>query len=195
MTSTTQNPTPIAPATSANIPPSDLQRSASIVGPTDGTRIHAFGNEIQFKLTGEQTGGAFTLGLTTVPVGNGPPPHVHERDDEVFIIVEGRYRIYLDGTWTDVAPGAVVYLPRGSEHTFQAIGDVPGKHWVLTTPSGFDQFFAKAAEVFAVPGPPDFAKVAQISADFGYRLTGVPGSPSEVPSIVKANVSEPASEK
>jgi quercetin dioxygenase-like cupin family protein len=191
MTSTTQN----SAIGSANIPSSDPQRTASIVGPTDGTRIRAFGNEIQFKLIGEQTGGAFTLGLTSVPVGNGPPPHVHERDDEVFIIVEGRYRIYLDGTWTEVARGTVVYLPRGSEHTFEAIGDAPGKHWVLTTPSGFDQFFAKAAEVFAVPGPPDFAKVAQVSAEFGYRLTGAARAPIATSPTSEPQVSVHTSEK
>lgn len=145
-------------------------RVVSIVDPNDGTRVRAFGNEIQFKLTGEQTGGAFTLGLATVPVGSSPPPHVHEREDEMFIIIEGQYRVCVNGEWSEVGPGTVVYLPRGCEHTFQAVGDAPGKHWVLTTPSGFDKFYAKASELFAVPGPPNFAKLAEINAEFGYRL-------------------------
>jgi quercetin dioxygenase-like cupin family protein len=152
----------------------EARRVASIIEVNEGRCVRAFGNEIAFKLTGEQTGGAFTLGLAAVPVGNGPPPHVHEREDEMFIIAEGRYRVYLDGTWTEVGPGTVVYLPRGSEHTFQAVGEGPGKHWVLTTPSGFDRFYAKAAELFAAPGPPDFAKLARINAEFGYRLAASP---------------------
>lgn len=143
------------------------QRVASIVRPGEGQRIGSFGNEIEFMLTGEQTAGSLTLGIATVPIGNGPPAHVHSLEDELFIILEGEYRVYLDGVWTNVGPGSVVYLPRGSTHTFQVVGSTPGKHWVLTTPSGFERFFARTAEVFAAPGPPDFARIAAINAEFG----------------------------
>ena len=143
------------------------RRVASIVRPGEGQRVRSFGNEIEFMVTGEQTAGSLTLGVATVPAGNGPPPHVHSAEDELFIIVEGEYRVYLDGVWTNAGPGTVVYLPRGSTHTFQVVGPTPGKHWVLTTPSGFERFFARTAEVFAAPGPPDFARIAAINAEFG----------------------------
>jgi len=151
------------PSASADVP----RRVASIVRPGEGQRIRSFGNEIEFMLTGEQTAGSLTLGVASVPAGNGPPAHIHSADDELFIIVEGEYRVYLDGVWTNVGPGTVVYLPRGSTHTFQVVGPTPGKHWVLTTPSGFERFFARTAEVFAVPGPPNFAQIVAINAEFG----------------------------
>ena len=143
------------------------RRVASIVRPGEGQRVRSFGNEIEFMVTGEQTAGSLTLGVATVPAGNGPPPHVHSAEDELFIIAEGEYRVYLDGVWTNAGPGTVVYLPRGSTHTFQVVSSAPGKHWVLTTPSGFERFFARTAEVFAAPGPPDFARIAAINAEFG----------------------------
>jgi hypothetical protein len=34
--------------------------------------VKAFGNEILFKLGGEQTAGSLTLGLAVVPPGGGP---------------------------------------------------------------------------------------------------------------------------
>ena len=150
--------------------PETPSRVASIVRPGEGQRARAFGNEIEFMLTGEQTAGSLTLGVATVPAGNGPPAHIHSVDDELFIIAEGEYRVYLDGEWANVGPGSVVYLPRGSTHTFQVVGPTPGKHWVLTTPSGFERFFARTAEVFAAPGPPDFARIAAINAEFGLRF-------------------------
>jgi quercetin dioxygenase-like cupin family protein len=143
------------------------RRIASIIRPGEGQRIGSFGNDIEFMRTAEQTAGSLTLGAATVPAGNGPPAHVHSREDELFIIAEGEYRVYLDGEWTTVGPGSVVYLPRGSTHTFQVVGPAPGKHWVLTTPSGFERFFARTSEVFAAPGPPDFARIAAINAEFG----------------------------
>jgi quercetin dioxygenase-like cupin family protein len=141
--------------------------TARIVRPGEGNRVRAFGNEIEFMLSGDQTADSLTVGLASVPAGNGPPPHVHHAEDELFLILEGEYRIYLDGEWTTVGPGTVVYLPRGSVHTFQVAGPTPGRHWTLQTPSGFERYFTQAAEVFAAPGKPDFARLAAIIKEYG----------------------------
>jgi quercetin dioxygenase-like cupin family protein len=159
-------------------PPDATQRVACIVQPADGQSVQAFGAEILFKLTAEQTAGSLTLGLSVVPAGGGPPPHVHEAEDELFLILEGDYRVCIDDKWTDAGPGSVVYLPRGCAHTFTVTGTTPGRHWVLTTPSGFERFYARCAEVFAAPGPPDFAKLASISAEHGLRFTTTEGRSS-----------------
>ena len=148
----------------------DADRStpaARIVRPGEGNRVRAFGNEIEFMLSGTQTADSLTVGMAFVPVGNGPPPHVHYSEDELFLILEGEYRIYLNGDWTTVGPGTVVYLPRGSVHTFQVTGDKPGRHWTLQTPSGFERYFTQAAEIFAAPGKPDFARLEAITKEYG----------------------------
>lgn len=141
--------------------------AARIVRPGEGKRVRAFGNEIEFMLSGEQTADSLTVGIASVPVGNGPPPHVHYSEDELFLILEGEYRIYLNGDWTTVGPGTVVYLPRGSVHTFEVAGDKPGRHWTLQTPSGFERYFAQAAEIFAAAGNPDFARLEAITKEYG----------------------------
>jgi len=151
-------------------PSADAERStpaARIVRPGEGNRVRAFGNEIEFMLSGDQTADSLTVGMASVPVGNGPPPHVHYSEDELFLILEGEYRIYLNGDWTTVGPGTVVYLPRGCVHTFQVAGDKPGRHWTLQTPSGFERYFAQAAEIFAAPGKPDAARLAAITKEYG----------------------------
>src|SRR5690348_3523389 len=109
-------------------------RGAVIARPGDGTAVRAFGNEILFKLSSEQTGGTLNVGLATAMPGSRVPPHVHGREDEMFIIVEGTYRVWIDGAWSVAGPGTLVYLPRGVPHTFEVVSETPGKHWVLTTP-------------------------------------------------------------
>ena len=148
----------------------DADRStpaARIVRPGEGNRVRAFGNEIEFMLSGAQTADSLTVGIASVPAGNGPPPHVHYSEDEMFLIVEGEYRIYLNGDWTTVGPGTVVYLPRGSVHTFKVVGDKPGRHWTLQTPSGFERYFTQAAEIFSAPGKPDLARLEAITKEYG----------------------------
>ena len=146
--------------------------TAPIVVPPDGGQaVRAFGNEILFKLTADQTAGSLSLGLAVVPAGSdGPPPHVHEREDELFLILEGQYRVWADGEWRDAGPGSVVYLPRGIAHTFHVVGDRPGRHWVLTTSGEFERFYARCGEVFAAPGPPDVARLIAIGAEHGMRF-------------------------
>jgi quercetin dioxygenase-like cupin family protein len=150
---------------------------AIVAHPDDGQLLRIFGNEILFKLTGEQTGGALSLGLATVPAGpHGPPLHVHEREDELFLIVDGQYRVCVDGEWSEAGPGSAVFLPRGVPHTFHVVGDRPGRHWVLGTPGGFDRYFARTAEAFAEPGAPDRARLAAIGAEYGMRFVPPPAA-------------------
>ncbi len=147
-----------------------LAATSTITRAGEGTSVTAFGSEIVFMLTGEQTGGSMTLGLATVPAGDGPPPHVHHREDELFIIVEGRYGVFANGEWTEAGPGAVVYLPRGQAHTFRNLGETPARHWVLTTPSGFERFYQECAGVFAGPAAPDLGRIVKIAGDHGIEF-------------------------
>lgn len=144
-------------------------RTPVIAHAGDGLPIRAFGNEILFKVTTEQSGGALVVGLATVPPGSGVPAHVQEREDELFIIAEGRYRFWVDGEETEVGAGGLVFLPRGVAHRFQVVGDAPGRHWVFSAPGGFDRFYAECADVFAAPGPPNIARLGEINARYGIR--------------------------
>jgi quercetin dioxygenase-like cupin family protein len=143
----------------------------------EGTRVHAFGSDMLFALTAEQTAGVLSLGLAVVPAGHGPPLHVHDNDDELFLVLEGEYRFVVNGEFYDAEAGSAVFLPRGTEHTFTVVGDKPGKHWALVTPGGFDRFYSRCGEVFGIPGPPDFAKINAIAAEHGYHF--LPASKQE----------------
>ena len=145
-------------------------RVAVIAHADDGVPVRAFGNEILFKLSSDQSGGALVVGLATVPAGNAVPMHVQEREDELFIIVDGTYRFWVNGSETDVERGALVFIPGGAPHRFQVLGERPGRHWVLSAPGGFDRFFMECAKVFSEPGPPDFGRLAAINAAYGYRF-------------------------
>lgn len=149
---------------------SHAARAATIAHDGAGTRVRAFGNEILFQLSTAQSGGALVVGLATVPPGGRVPAHLQEREDELFLILEGHYRFWVDGKESDVTAGALVYLPRGVAHSFQVVGDTPGRHWVVSTPGGFDRFYAQCAEVFAAGGPPDAARLHAINAEYGIRL-------------------------
>ena len=46
----------------------------------------------------------------------------------------------------------------------------PGRHWIITTPSGFETFFARSADEFAQAGGPDRDKIVAIHREHGIEL-------------------------
>ena len=141
-----------------------------LVQPDGGRHVHAFGTPVQFLLSGDETGGALALGVATTPAGHGPPPHVHHREAEVLVVLEGELEFWVGGEWTRVAAGGAAFLPAGVPHTYRNAGDAPSRHLVLATPAGFERFFSACADVFAAadPGaPPDMDAIVRVSADHG----------------------------
>ena len=67
------------------------------VPPGEGESVWLLGDTYTLKISGEQTGGAFTLLEAVVPLGGGPPPHIHHLEDEVFVVLEGELLFTTDG--------------------------------------------------------------------------------------------------
>jgi mannose-6-phosphate isomerase-like protein (cupin superfamily) len=142
----------------------------SIVPAGAGRVVHAFGEEVVFYLTGEQTNGQLCLWTEKVPPGGGPPPHVHLNEDEWFVVREGRFDFLVEGQWREVTPGGTVFVPRQAVHTFRNSGEETGLLLVSTSPAGFETFFTRCAEVFQRPEGPDMERIMQIAAEHGIHF-------------------------
>ena len=138
-----------------------------VVSENGGTVVKAFANQITFKLTTTQTGGALALGLDEIAPGEGPPLHYHLNEDEVFIVLEGRIEYFVENRWVELGPGGVVFAPRNVPHRFRNPGRKPARHWTVFLPSGFETFFQRCATEFAKPGGPDMKRITSISAEHG----------------------------
>ena len=167
-------PAPFTPAPSAPAPAPRRAPAPAVVPPGGGRVVAAFGDTLAIKLGDAETGGALTLAFATTPPGGGPPPHRHLDEDELFILVEGREEYLLDGGWTAVEPGSVVYVPRGAVHTFRNVGDAPSRKWTLTTSGGFDRFFTACGRAFdaaaAAGTPPDMGHLLALFAEHRLEL-------------------------
>jgi mannose-6-phosphate isomerase-like protein (cupin superfamily) len=142
----------------------------AIVQPDMGRELHAFGDVLSVMLGGGETNQRLTLMFDTTPPGGGPPPHVHSKEDELFLVVEGRVSFFVNGGWTEVGPGGAVYLPRGTAHCYRNTGATASRQWILTTPSGFEHFFARCAAEFARPGGPDMERIVGFARERGIEF-------------------------
>lgn len=123
-------------------------------------RLTWFGAEHRILLGAADTDGRMTLVEGVYPPGTGTPPHLHHAEDEMFEILEGRFRFQAGEEFLDAGPGDVVWAPRGIKHAFTCTSDTPGRMRFTVTPGGIEAMFAELAQLPA--GPPDLAKVAEI---------------------------------
>jgi quercetin dioxygenase-like cupin family protein len=120
---------------------------AILLAPGEGTTIgNPLGGPLTFKLRGEETNGALAAFESIAPSGEGPPLHVHRNEDEIWYALAGSFRIKLDGEVRDAPPGTFAFIPRGVKHTWQSVGDEPGRLLVILAPAGLDRFFQRFAE-------------------------------------------------
>lgn len=124
-------------------------------------------------LTPAETGGAMSIVDSVSPVGSGPPRHVHEREDETFVLLTGECEFWLEGQTFRRSAGDFVFIPRGREHTFRVVEDQPSRHLIILTPGGFEGFFADMAQGgFRIPE--DMEQVGASAARYNLRFTGPP---------------------
>ncbi|MGH2373920.1 MAG: cupin domain-containing protein [Candidatus Methylomirabilaceae bacterium] len=141
---------------------------AKVIHSGDGQYINVIGDHQYIKLTGEDTGGAYTLIEQVNPPGAGVPLHVHENEDEMFHVIRGEMKFTLDGKPLSASAGTRVYLPRRVPHAFTVVGQAEARVLVLLSPSGLERMFRELAQL--PPGPPDMAKVVAICARYGVRF-------------------------
>jgi quercetin dioxygenase-like cupin family protein len=127
----------------------DQRQVAGVLAAGEGFAVeNPLGGVMTFKATSRDTGGVVTAIDTTVAPGDGPPLHVHV-EDELIYTLEGAFRIRLGDTISTAAPGAFVFIPAGTPHTFQNIGTGPGRLFATVMPAArpFEEFFERYAEL------------------------------------------------
>jgi mannose-6-phosphate isomerase-like protein (cupin superfamily) len=140
-----------------------------IVKQDEGLRIGSKGERGRGILMSGETNGQFLLVEVEVEPGYGPPPHVHTREDEVFLIQSGQIEFWIDGTVTQAGPGTVVFAPRNVPHTFRGVGEGTARAIVVVTPGALEQFFMRREEL-QQSGQLDEQKLLNLAAEYGLHI-------------------------
>lgn len=130
------------------------------------------GGPVTIKAETLTTNGSLTLLEVTVGPGEGPPAHVHRREDEMWYPLDGRFRFLADDQLLEAEPGSIVFVPRGTAHCFQNLEERPSRILVMFTPSGMERFFEEHALI--APGPVDPDRYAEIAERSWMQVAGPP---------------------
>jgi mannose-6-phosphate isomerase-like protein (cupin superfamily) len=144
-----------------------------VVEPGGGEMIRSpLAGPMLLKAQAGTTGGHFTLLENEVPPKAGPALHRHHNEDEMYYVLEGTFRFKLADRIELAPPGAFVYIPKGTPHCFQNLGDEPARFLVMFTPSGMERFFEGTASL--PPGPMDTDAHRTIARDCAMEILGPP---------------------
>ncbi len=98
------------------------------------------GSRLLLQVTGEESHGLVTV-ISGVVHSGGPPLHVHDAEDEVVIVLEGRLDYQVGVDRGVIAAGGLLWFPRRVPHAVANLTDEPCRFVTVATPSGIEDFF------------------------------------------------------
>jgi quercetin dioxygenase-like cupin family protein len=113
-------------------------------------RVSLGGLDAVFRVTGDETGGALAVVEHPIEPDVLVPPHVHEREDELTYVIEGRIGARVGAAeHPSLAPGEYLWKPRGVPHAFWNASGSPARILDVIVPAGFERFFLELADLLA----------------------------------------------
>jgi quercetin dioxygenase-like cupin family protein len=146
----------------------------NVLTPKEGLRLQSGpGRDLIFKLTGEDTGGAFDYFIVEVAPYGGPPLHVHHKQDETIHVLKGRFKVRIGDEIFYLNEGDFAYLPSKVPHAFLNLTNEGAEIIVVFSPGGGHKFFAELGPLMH-DGSPDKKAVAQLFEKYDMTLLGPP---------------------
>jgi quercetin dioxygenase-like cupin family protein len=148
--------------------------AAKVLDAQEGLRLQSGpGRDLVFKVTGDETGGAFDYFIVEVAPHGGPPLHVHHVQEETIHVLNGRFKIQIGDETFRCGEGGFAYLPAGVPHAFLNLTDEPAEIIVVYTPGGGHRFYEELGPLTR-NGSPDRATVAAVFEKHRMTLLGPP---------------------
>ena len=145
-----------------------------ILNEGEGLRFNSGpGRDLIFKVTGEDTNGAFDYFIVEVAPQGGPPLHVHHVQEETIHVLKGRFKIRVGDSIFYLNEGGFAYLPSKVPHAFLNLTDEGGQIIVVYTPGGGHKFYEELGPV-SRSVPSDRQKIAAVFEKYGMTLLGGP---------------------
>ena len=116
------------------------QQKPIVVPMGEGKRLNVLAETINCKVSSAETNGAYSVVEEVTPPQGGPPLHVHQREDEMFYVLEGECKVQCGDQTFNANKGSLAILPRNMPHGFQNVGPKASTILVIITPGDLRGF-------------------------------------------------------
>jgi mannose-6-phosphate isomerase-like protein (cupin superfamily) len=123
------------------------------------------GERCLIRISAADTNGAYSVVEIVSDAGDGTPMHLHQKEDEHFIVLEGTARIASGDRFFDAPAGTAVTLSKGVPHAWCNLSNSPLRMVVIASPGGVEEIL----RLIAQGGDIDIVALAE---KFGVRNVG-----------------------
>jgi mannose-6-phosphate isomerase-like protein (cupin superfamily) len=150
----------------------------SFVTSDDQERFEWFeGSVVRILLDSAMSAGRLSVVENQTVRPYASPLHVHDVEDEAFIVLDGTIRAWVGDQRKDVGVGGVAFLPHGIPHAFR-VTSPRARFLVLGLPGGLEELYRGAGWDLRTPTPDGWAvsipELAAQEARRGNRVLGPP---------------------
>ncbi|HEX3470953.1 MAG TPA: cupin domain-containing protein [Silvibacterium sp.] len=145
------------------------------------------GVTMQIHLSGEQTGGEFSLIEAVMPPGGDGGLHVHSREDESVHMLDGSLQVTVGQQTFTLKAGQTYFAPRDIPHRLTNTGNVPARALLINTPGTFDEFVSIAGvtagqdtPAAAIPDADQVQRLLALAEEFGVKILAPPELPVRI---------------
>ena len=125
------------------------------------------GERLMIRTSAAETNGAYTMMEIFAEPGNGVPMHIHQNEDEHFIVLEGTLHMAIGDKAVNVGAGRAMTVSRGVPHAWSNVSEAEVRMLVLFSPGHVEGMFREVARRKS-------DDVADILEKFGCLIVGPP---------------------
>lgn len=101
------------------------------------------GGELAIIIDAAITGGQLSVIEAHSRRGDASPVHVHSRDDEAFLLLDGAMTVWVGDHRFQLQPGGIAFLPRNIPHAVR--NDIASRALILSVPAGPQEIVFRTA--------------------------------------------------
>lgn len=149
----------------------NVQARAGFKGPSEGLALLAGGSGTIFKLWAEELDGSISIVEHPIEPGVLVPPHVHSREDQVSLVLEGTVGMLVGDQTLHCPAGSYVCKPRGLPHAFWNETSLPARLAEICVPGGVERYMQRLFDhLIAQQGSPNPQFLHALTEEYGIRL-------------------------
>jgi mannose-6-phosphate isomerase-like protein (cupin superfamily) len=121
------------------------------------------GERFRICTSAAQTNGAYSVVEIVANHGFGTPVHVHQNEDEHFVVVEGTAYMVSGEQTFEAAAGTAISLRKGIPHAWGNRSNAPLRLVITNVPGGIEEALRLSA---------NGADIASVAEQFAVRVVG-----------------------
>ncbi|MEY9857034.1 quercetin dioxygenase-like cupin family protein [Catenulispora sp. GAS73] len=135
------------------------------------------GGRARILVPGSRTGGTLSVMEFLDTAGHAPPRHIHDDEDEVWLVLDGEVSFFVADKRLDLHAGQIAHGPRGVPHSY-LVRSESARLAVVFGPSRVEQWFSAngtpAGRLDEAPAAFDIESILASADDFHVKVAGPP---------------------